>query len=132
MNICMTCTLWTPFQAERDWKNSYREILLIPLYIFYSLWIYQTNLQNIPDKYSEYTRQTFRLYQTRENFRIYQTNLNPTNFHVRIYQTNMDQTKNSGYARQIETRENFRINQKNLNQTNLHVRFINIRGKKQY
>ena len=35
----MICTLWTPFQAERDWKNSYREILLIPLYIlFYSLW----------------------------------------------------------------------------------------------
>ena len=40
MNIYMICTLWTPFQAERDWKNSYREILLIPLYIFYSLWIY--------------------------------------------------------------------------------------------
>ena len=39
MNIYMICTLWTPFQAERDWKNSYREILLIPLYIFYSLWI---------------------------------------------------------------------------------------------
>ena len=37
MNIYMICTLWTPFQAERDWKNSYREILLIPLYIFYSL-----------------------------------------------------------------------------------------------
>ena len=35
----MICTLWTPFQAERDWKNSYREILLIPLYIFYSLCI---------------------------------------------------------------------------------------------
>ena len=33
----MICTLWTPLQAERDWKNSYREILLIPLYIFYSL-----------------------------------------------------------------------------------------------
>ena len=39
MNIYMICTLWTPFQAERDWKNSYREILLIPLYIFYSLWM---------------------------------------------------------------------------------------------
>ena len=39
MNIFMICTLWTPFQAERDWKNSYREILLIPLYIFYSLWV---------------------------------------------------------------------------------------------
>ena len=39
MNIYMICTLWTPFQAERDWKNSYREILLIPLYIFYSLCI---------------------------------------------------------------------------------------------
>ena len=38
MNIYMICTLWTPFQAERDWKNSYWEILLIPLYIFYSLW----------------------------------------------------------------------------------------------
>ena len=37
MNIYMICTLWTPFQAERDWKNSYREILFIPLYIFYSL-----------------------------------------------------------------------------------------------
>ena len=36
----MICTLWTPFQAERDWKNSYREILLILLYIFYSLWLY--------------------------------------------------------------------------------------------
>ena len=35
----MICTLWTPFQAERDWTNSYREILLIPLYIFYSLWL---------------------------------------------------------------------------------------------
>ena len=32
----MICTLWTPFQAEREWKSSYREILLIPLYIFYS------------------------------------------------------------------------------------------------
>jgi len=32
VNIYMICTLWTPFQAERDWKNSYREILLIPLY----------------------------------------------------------------------------------------------------
>ena len=40
MNTYMICTLWTPFQAERDWKNSYREILLIPLYIFYSLCIY--------------------------------------------------------------------------------------------
>ena len=36
----MICTLWTPFQAERDWKKSYREILLILLYIFYSLWLY--------------------------------------------------------------------------------------------
>ena len=44
MNICMICTLWTPFQAERDWKNSYREILLIPLYIFYSLWIYHSKV----------------------------------------------------------------------------------------
>ena len=41
MKIYMICTLWTPFQAERDWQNSYREILLIPLYIFYSLWHYQ-------------------------------------------------------------------------------------------
>jgi len=39
VNIYMICTLWTPFQPERDWKNSYREILLIPLYIFYSLWM---------------------------------------------------------------------------------------------
>ena len=39
MNIYMICTLWTLFQAERDWKNSYREILLIPLYIVYSLWL---------------------------------------------------------------------------------------------
>ena len=39
MNIYIICTLWTPFQAERDWKISYREILLIPLYIFYSLCI---------------------------------------------------------------------------------------------
>jgi len=39
VNIYMICTLWTPFQAEKDWKNSYREILLIPLYIFYSLWL---------------------------------------------------------------------------------------------
>ena len=38
MNIYMIRTLWTPFQAERDWKNLYRETLLIPLYIFYSLW----------------------------------------------------------------------------------------------
>jgi len=30
VNIYMICTLWTPFQAERDWTNSYREILLIP------------------------------------------------------------------------------------------------------
>jgi len=34
VNIYMICTLWTPFQAERDWKHSYREILLIPLYIY--------------------------------------------------------------------------------------------------
>ena len=40
MNIYMICTLWTPFQAKRDWKNSYREIFLIPLYIFYSLWFF--------------------------------------------------------------------------------------------
>ena len=34
----MICTLWTPFQAERDWQNSYRRIVKIPLqYIFYSL-----------------------------------------------------------------------------------------------
>ena len=33
----MICTLWTPFQAERDWKSSYREILLIPLYILFSM-----------------------------------------------------------------------------------------------
>ena len=43
MNIYMICTLWPPIQAERDWKNSYREILLIPLYIFYSLCIQQSN-----------------------------------------------------------------------------------------
>ena len=28
MNIYMICTLWTPFQAERDWKNSYREMVV--------------------------------------------------------------------------------------------------------
>ena len=54
MNIYMICTLWTPFQAERDWKNSYREILLIPLYIFYSLWS-QLN----PKKFSIILRSQF-------------------------------------------------------------------------
>ena len=37
MNIYMICTLWTPFQAERDWKNLYREILFIALYILFSM-----------------------------------------------------------------------------------------------
>ena len=41
LHIIVICTLWTPFQAERDWKNSYREILQIPLqYVFYSLWFF--------------------------------------------------------------------------------------------
>ena len=34
MNIYMICTLWTPFQAERDWKKSYREISKFPSNIY--------------------------------------------------------------------------------------------------
>ena len=37
MNIYMICTLWTPFQAERDWKSSYREISKFPSNIYYIL-----------------------------------------------------------------------------------------------
>ena len=51
MNIYMICTLWTPFQAERDWKNSNRDILQIPLlYIEYgtNIWYqYGTNIKYI-------------------------------------------------------------------------------------
>ena len=60
MNIYMICTLWTPLQAERDYQNSYREILLIPLYIFYSLW-----LQLIIWKQF----QQFKSYQNRKNIK---------------------------------------------------------------
>ena len=40
MNIYMICTILTPFQAERDWKNSYRYSLNSPLiYILFSMFI---------------------------------------------------------------------------------------------
>ena len=43
MNIYMICTLWTPFQTERDWKNSYRDSLNSPLiYALFSM--YRTTL----------------------------------------------------------------------------------------
>ena len=53
----MICTLWTPFQAERDWKNSYREILLIPLYIFYSLCIFHIRKRFIKAYRCIYTKE---------------------------------------------------------------------------
>ena len=34
MNISMICTLQTTFQAERDWKNAYREISKFPSNIY--------------------------------------------------------------------------------------------------
>jgi len=45
VNIYMICTLWTPFQAERDWKNSFSlwvsdiqtfDFLLKPFFLGYS------------------------------------------------------------------------------------------------
>ena len=73
MNIYMICTLWTPFQAERDWKNSYREILLIPLYIFYSLCLcqYAYIVRSVHFVNKEYKRcNTFNLTIDRNYFKL--------------------------------------------------------------
>ena len=60
MNIYMNCTLWTPFQAERDWQNSYRGIVSIPFYE-YSLFCAYGNKQ----MYS------LRLYKYRDSYVLY-------------------------------------------------------------
>ena len=44
MNIYVICTLWTTFQAERDWQNSYRRIVKFHSNIYSIFFAYSTSL----------------------------------------------------------------------------------------